>query len=108
MSPWLEVLAAQCRRRSQAAVAEDLGVSPAMVNQSLRGRYRGDTERLQALVEGAYMGRTVPCPVLGEVALNQCLDHQTRPFAATNPVRVALYRACRNGCAQARKGGNHE
>ena len=107
MSGWLEVLSQACRRSSQTAVAAQLGVSPAMVNQALRGRYQGDVERLQALVEGAYMGVCVACPVLGDVALNECLEHQARPFAATNSQRVALYRACRAGCDHARqpKGG---
>ena len=92
---WLEVLRAECERTSQAEVARRLGVSAALVNQVLRGRYRGNLERVRSLVEGAFMGRTVACPVLGEIALNECLDHQGRPFAATNPLRVRLWKACR-------------
>lgn len=92
---WLEVLAEECRRSSQADVARELGVSAAVINQTLQGKYRGDIERVRALVEGAYMGRTVDCPVLGEMPLNDCLTHQSRPFAATNHVRVLLWRACR-------------
>lgn len=97
--PWLDVLEAECRRRSQSAVAHELGVSPAMVNQVLKGSYKANTDRMKALVEGAYMGRVVACPVLGELPLNECLGHQDREFAATNPQRVALYRACRH-CAK--------
>lgn len=102
---WIEVLRQECARTSQAAVARRLGVSPSMISQGVRGVYTGDTERLRALVEGAFLGRRVGCPVLGEVALNECLEHQARPFAATNPQRVALFRACRGGCENARGPG---
>ncbi len=92
---WLDVLRAECERTSQAAVARRLGVSPAMVNQVLKNRYRGNIQRLRARVEGMFLGRSVECPVLGQIALNECLDHRERPFAATNPLRVRLWKACR-------------
>ena len=42
------------------------------------------------VVENAYLGATVACPVLGEIPREDCAAHQRRPFAATNP--VALHR----------------
>lgn len=99
---WLETLAAACGRTSQSRVARELGVSASLVNQVLKGSYRGDMGRIKALVEGAYMGAVVHCPVLGEIPLNRCLEHQGTPFAATNPTRVRLWRACRNGCPHSR------
>lgn len=94
---WVEVLADQCAQTSQSAVARELAVSPALINQVLKGAYRGNVERVRDLVEGYYCGASVPCPVLGDVTRDVCRHHQERPFAATNPQRVRLYRACR-GC----------
>lgn len=101
---WMAVLQAECSREgsSQARVAEKLRngsprgfPSASTLNQVLKGKYEGDLKRIQALVEGAFMGKTVKCPVLGELARNRCMEHQTKPFAATNPMRVQLYHACK-------------
>lgn len=99
---WIAALRTECARSTQAAVARRLGYSPTVVNQALRGGYAGDVERLREVVEGALMGRTVDCPVIGDLPRDRCLDHQIRPFAATNPLRTALYRACRSGCPHSR------
>ena len=105
MSNWLSVLADQCRMTSQSRVASRLGVSAAMVNQALQGKYQGDVDRLRERVVGAYMGVLVNCPVLGNLGRDECISHQERPFAATNPIRVQLFRACRNGCPYSLIGG---
>ena len=103
MSEWLDTLRIEVKRASLRRVAERLRggngyPSEALISQVLNGKYAGQTARLQRLVEGYYMGLSVVCPVLGEITRDRC-DHQQRlPFAATNPVRVALFRACRTGC----------
>lgn len=104
MTDWLAVLAEHCGQRSQRQVAADLGVSPAQVNQVLKGTYKGDTARLQQLVEGRFMQRVVQCPVLGEISVDRCQHHQEREFAATNPQRIMLYKACRSGCPHSKLG----
>lgn len=93
---------AECKRRSQTAVARLIGYSPTVVNRILKGNYEGDARAVQKAVEGALMGATVTCPVLREIAANRCLEIQGLPFAATNPTRVALFHACRSGCAHSR------
>lgn len=99
MSEWIDVLRQECDRvKSQAKVARQLGVSAAMVNQVLNGVYKASTDRIEALVRGELMHETVQCPVMGDVSKRKCADVQAQPFAATNPQRVALYRACRSGC----------
>lgn len=94
MSEWVAALAAECRRTSQANTARRLGVSPAVVNQALQGSYKGNLRRVQRLVEGAFMGVTVDCPVVGDLPRDRCIEYQGRPFAATNPMRVQLYCTC--------------
>jgi hypothetical protein len=60
----------------------------------LKGTYKGDVSSVQRAVEGALMGMTVECPVIGDLPRNRCLEYQRQPFAATNPMRVQLSRAC--------------
>lgn len=103
----LDLLRAACQRSSQSAVARRLRdasgngyPSDTVISQALSGKYPGRLDRLEALVAGLYGGAKVACPVLGEIGRDQCDRHQHAPFAATNPIRVALYRACR-GCPNA-------
>lgn len=102
MNNWLDALRRECEKSSQERIARRLGVSAAVINQALKGKYKGNIDRIQALVEGAFMGATVDCPMIGEMPRDRCIEHQGRPFAATNPARVQLYHACRNGCPNSR------
>lgn len=100
MSDWIEILRQECEKSSQRDVAKKLGSTPTSVNLILNGKYPNETgiKKLQEAVESEYLNKTVNCPVLGETPLSKCNFHQNREFAATNPQRVMLYRACRSGC----------
>lgn len=95
---WIDALAAECARTSQSATARRLGVSGAMVNQALKGSYRGRLDRLERRVRGELMQDTALCPVLGLISTRQCEDEQAQPFSTASRLRVAVYRACRDGC----------
>ncbi len=103
---WLEVLELECQRKSQKRIGEDIGYSSAVVNQVLQGKYRGDIGAVEQAVRGAYMGETVFCPVLGEIGMNACMQHQRARYAATNPTRIKLFRACRAGCPNSKLNPN--
>jgi len=75
---WKVVLADACKQSSQSAVARRIGYSAAVVSQVLKGSYKGDEHRVQQAVEGALMGLTVDCPVIGEIPRNVCLEYQRR------------------------------
>ncbi len=92
---WLRALAERCHATSQARAAREVGLSPSTINQVLKGTYRGNWERVRTRIEGALLHVAVHCPVLGEISSADCLDYQRRPFVATNPQRVRLYKACR-------------
>lgn len=99
MSAWVEALRAECARvKSQHKVGQRLGVSASLINQVINGNYKADTRSIEARVRGELMNETVQCPVMGECSKRRCVDVQAQPFAATNPQRVALWRACRSGC----------
>ncbi len=92
---WVAALRDACLGMSQREVAALIGYSESVISQVLKSKYRGDLRRVQAAVEGGLMGATVDCPVVGVIPRQRCIEHQRRPFAATNPTRVQLYRACR-------------
>ena len=91
---WIVVLADECDRASMRAVAMRIGYGPSVVTESLRRKYAGRLDRVEAAVRGAFMGATVDCPVLGELPRDRCLVIQKRPFGSTNPHRVMLAKAC--------------
>lgn len=104
---WVLALAEECdARKSQAKVARRIGYSPTTVNQVISRTYKGDLAAVEAAVRGAFLGERVDCPVLGPLPRDRCLNHQRQPLIATNPERVRLYRACRNGCPHSRLGGD--
>lgn len=101
---WLAVLMAECKSSSQASIARRLNVSGSVISSVLKGHYQGDLKRIEELVRGEFMGAVVQCPILGEITSRACQDWQARPFGATNPTRVQVFRACRNGCPNATSG----
>jgi len=92
---WIMALADACDHESQKSVAERIGYSPAVVNTVLKGTYGAGLDAIELAVRGALLAETVECPVYGDLEGHRCLEYQRRKFAATNPVRVRLYRACR-------------
>lgn len=82
--------------KSQVKVAKMLGYSPATISQIMGGSYQGAMDKVLARVEEIFGTRTVECPVLGEIRIGRCVTERRAPFSAANPVRVRLYRACRN------------
>lgn len=95
---WVAVLAEKCDlNQSQAKVAAEIGVSSSAVNQVLARAYKGRLDRIEERVRGVYMRKVVQCPVLGEISTLECQDNQVkaRSFKATNPLRRALFTACK-------------
>lgn len=101
---WVRVLAERCDATSQSKAAKAVGYSPATVSYVLKAKYTGDLAAVEKAVRGAFLNAVVECPVMGNLPAHECLENQRRPFAATNHIRVQLYRACR-GCFHA-KGGD--
>lgn len=92
----LELLKNKVAATSQADVARALGYSASAISQVLMGKYQGDDATILQKAEETYGSSTVICPVKGEIPLAKCAEHKARPFAATNPERVRMYKACRN------------
>ncbi|WP_048675781.1 transcriptional regulator [Candidatus Competibacter denitrificans] len=99
---WLEVLRSACEDSSQTAVARQLGVSVAMVNQVLKGTYKGNVHNLRVRVEATLpmQVQMVDCPVADHMTRQKCREYQNRDPNLTwgNPILLQFYRACRSGC----------
>jgi hypothetical protein len=91
---WIVVLADEVDRTSLRDVAARLQLGKSTLNEVLRNSYKGRVDNVEAKVRGAFMGDTVECPVLDEIAVDLCLINQRLPFSTANPIRVALHRAC--------------
>lgn len=94
MTDWLQILRDECALRGQKAVAANIGYSTSVISQVLKGTYPGDVKSVQAAVQGALMGVSVDCPVIGEIPRQRCIQYQRQPYTPTNPMRVQLHRTC--------------
>src|SRR5690554_461253 len=93
---WLELLrAAVAEAGAMRPVATRLGCSVSAVSHLLSGSYKADPAHMAQRIEETYGHRVVDCPVLGSIPITECAKHRNAPFAATNPIRVRLWRACR-------------
>ena len=100
---WHRNLCEVAERLSRRQIAERLDCSTALVSMVVNGKYAEHRiTDFKEKFEGEFMGHCVMCPVVGELTRNRCLAFQSREFCATNPTRVQLYRACRDGCEHSR------
>lgn len=100
---WMKVLRAAVDRDGMRQVALQLGRSKGCISDVLGGKYKANTRRIEERVRGVFMNKKIECPALGEISPATCQDWQQKPFAATNPERVAVYKACRAGCPNFRR-----
>jgi hypothetical protein len=93
---WIEALAIECAKASQNRVAERLGRSAAMISQILRAKYPGDLAGFEERFRGVFQAQALDCPALGLIPSNECQDWRVkgRVFAAGNPLRTRMFRAC--------------
>lgn len=88
--------------KGQAQVARELGYSASALNQVIKGSYKGELNNLLQRVAEVYGAETVVCPVMGDISLGRCAEEKKKPFSASSPLRVRLFKACRecNGSGQ--------
>jgi hypothetical protein len=100
---WVIALAEACDQFGQTVMARKLGYSSPVISATLGNAYAGRMDKIEQKVRGELMHEHVLCPVLGEISKRQCVDEQSRPYAATNAVRVELRRACPRCANQIRR-----
>ena len=91
----LQLLRDAIERNGTKHVAQVIGYSITTISRMLADKYEGDVAAVLDAVILNYGDETVQCPLQGEISRKKCATNHARPFAATNPTRVRLYRACR-------------
>ena len=92
---WIIELATQCDAATASAVARRIDYSVAVVSAVIRGNYKGDLAKVEQKVRGAFMGATVMCPVLDEIARDVCIAEQGKKHLGSSSTRAKLFRACK-------------
>lgn len=96
-SEQMELFLKMVESQGAARVARAIGYSDSAVSQARHGKYNGSLDQMLGRVEEVYGASTVDCPGLGEeIPLGKCAEWRRKPFAATNPLRVRMYRACKD------------
>lgn len=95
---WIVALGEACNAENQTAIGKRIGYSGSTVSQLLSNSYPGDVNRIEQIVRGALMHKTVVCPVLQEIGRDVCLGWQKRPFSTASANSVRMFQACRNRC----------
>lgn len=100
MSNWLEELQAAVKGSSLAVIAERLGFSRTTISMVCNGKYKGNLDNVRERVESVLLGKSVICPILGQIPAHQCKAHQARRAGdvSSAPNEIKLYKACRSGC----------
>ncbi|MGL5166666.1 MAG: transcriptional regulator [Afipia sp.] len=99
---WVREWALEGNRTNGTRAAKKIGYSAAVFSHVLANNYGGDLARVELKVNGALMGATVTCPIVGEIGRDRCLDEQAMGQTGASSIRAKLYRACRNGCSHSR------
>lgn len=93
---WVASLAAECAASSQSKVAKKMGKSSSAINRVLHNTYGADTSVLEEAFLGVFRNARIECPALGTMPIHECRiwRAKAREFAAGNPLRLRMYRAC--------------
>ncbi|GLQ20474.1 transcriptional regulator [Algimonas porphyrae] len=103
---WVEVLAgAVDGEGSTGDVASRIGYSPSSISGVINRSYTGRLVHIETAVRQTLMRGSVSCPVMGIITGERCNKAQREKLVPTNPIKVRLYKACRNGCPNARSAG---
>jgi hypothetical protein len=94
---WVKALAEACDDAGLRKTAAKLDVSPAIISLAVN-RKREGLGFIKEKVEDQLMVTIVSCLILGVIGVEECLREQAQPFSSANPLRVQLFKACRNGC----------
>lgn len=91
---WLTQFRETVDRFGTSEVARRLECSAGLVSQIYHGKYASPLDKWRERFLDAYSPALVDCPILGQIARPTCAMHRGRGFAATNPIRVQLFRTC--------------
>lgn len=95
---WVLRLAEACDAHGVRGTAAKLKVSPALLSLAINHKHHSDYAFAEQRTRAMLMAEILECPALGLIRAAQCREEQNIAFTSVNPLAVAVYRACRNGC----------
>lgn len=95
---WVLRLAEACDAHGVRGTAAKLKASPALLSLAINHKHHSGYGFVEQRTRAMLMAEILECPALGLISAAQCRDEQEKPFTSVNPLAVAVYRACRNGC----------
>lgn len=104
---WVLCLAETCDTHGVRGTAAKLKTSPALLSLAINHRYHAGYGFVERRTRAMLMAEILECPALGLISAAQCREEQKKPFTSVNPLAVAVYRACRNGCRHYLQEKNH-
>jgi hypothetical protein len=97
---WLKILKQQVEAKGAAAVAREVGISPASLSLVLAGKYPAKTDNVERKVIAIYGSASglVNCPLLGEIEPAACAQNfnlaKKIGVRCGNPATLKLYKTC--------------
>lgn len=89
-----DALRAACKQTSQVQVAALLGYSAPLVNQVLKGTYKGSLENVERAIRANLMHELRECEAFGEIKLSRCFELQAQLSALSSPTTARLRQTC--------------
>lgn len=107
---WVRLLAIECDRASQRAVADRLGAggfacSSGTISKLLNRKYPASTAEPERAVLAIYGGDDVHCPIWGPIPLQSCIRNRRRKGVARNPIHHQFADTC-PACPNNTDGGD--
>ena len=96
---WMKILEEETRKKGNATVARELGISASAVSLVLSGKYPASTDKIEKRIMGIYgADGMIDCPILGLIKPDKCATSWERAkkigMKAGNPATIRLYKAC--------------
>lgn len=93
---WVEAIAEEANKSTQAKVAKKLGVSDGQVSQVIANKYPGNLEKISTMARSLFLSKTVACPAIGVLPIHTCEDWSRKAptLKANNKLNTIMRRAC--------------
>lgn len=96
MPRWIGILASECDKSTQPAVAAQLKKSGPYISRIINRDYAGSYDEAEKLVLARFGGDDVACPLWGDIPLSSCLRNRRRKGPPINQSERAFARECPN------------
>jgi hypothetical protein len=96
---WFDILKKEVTKKGPVQVAKELGVSRALIDMVIQGKYSASTENIKRRTENIYGNDgSIHCPVLNNISPDTCAYKWSLArkigLKVGNPETLRLYKQC--------------